>query len=278
MDAYPTHLITLSQSLDLLIKYAPKLYWIFRGQTDASWELIPKAGRKPYFRSTDPVRPGEPPSRYNPPPDLGRFNAWRKEAVAYSNKLPENDFECLAYAAHYGLPTRLLDWSHNPLVALYFACEGNFESDGAVFAYRPRLYVRPEIQDIYNLTEVVCLLSKPFDRRILAQKASFLFFPNPSKPLTPQKIVDEDDRVIFGEFDLIKFVIPKKAKLIIHRQLMDIDLTRKTLFPDLDGLSQSFVWEEIYNDAFNKHEVSGEGDKLMAQLRESYRRNQASRP
>jgi hypothetical protein len=37
-------------------------------------------------------------------------------------------------AQHYGLPTRLLDWSTNPLAALFFACNGEPEQDGFVYA------------------------------------------------------------------------------------------------------------------------------------------------
>jgi hypothetical protein len=37
-------------------------------------------------------------------------------------------------AQHFGMPTRLLDWSTNPLAALYFACEGEDEEDGFVYA------------------------------------------------------------------------------------------------------------------------------------------------
>lgn len=66
--------------------------WIFRGQADILWPLIPKAGRAE-FRNDN---------------DLGRFNAWRSRALAHG-LLPDNDWECLAIAQHYGLATRLLD-------------------------------------------------------------------------------------------------------------------------------------------------------------------------
>lgn len=41
-------------------------------------------------------------------------------------------FNKLTYMQHYGAPTRLLDITSNPLVALYFACNGNFDKDGKV--------------------------------------------------------------------------------------------------------------------------------------------------
>jgi len=59
--------------------------------------------------------------------------------VTYVQHLPRNDWESLAIAQHHGVPTRFMDWTTNPLVALYFAArntstddQGN-RADGAVY-------------------------------------------------------------------------------------------------------------------------------------------------
>ncbi len=50
--------------------------------------------------------------------------------VTYVQHLPRNDWESLAIAQHHGLPTRFMDWTTNPLVALYFAARETKADDG----------------------------------------------------------------------------------------------------------------------------------------------------
>jgi hypothetical protein len=49
-------------------------------------------------------------------------------------------------AQHHGMPTRLLDWSTNPLAALFFACDGNASEDGYVYAMDARKAIPPSAE------------------------------------------------------------------------------------------------------------------------------------
>lgn len=91
--------------------------WWFRGQSDAEHKLLPGLFR----------------------PVGGKFYDENKLINEFVRMHPEarekhvDILELLTYAQHYGLPTRLLDWTENALVALYFACNGEEDKDGRVF-------------------------------------------------------------------------------------------------------------------------------------------------
>jgi hypothetical protein len=247
-------LITLPQAVHELLNFSQKVFWFYRGQPNAAWPLLPKAGRAPFYRHSGPTLSDAPRSRRNPPPDLGRFNHWRELAVGYCDSVPKNDFEALAFAQHYGFPTRLLDFTENALAALYFACASDFDVDGAVFVYHPVMFVDAATADLYTLDQNACLRVPPFDSRILAQRGLFVYFADPAVALAPGPIDSELGELSSVSVDLIKFIVPAAAKLIIFRQLQDVGITRRTFFPDLEGLSRDFISDDEYLAAFNaKH-------------------------
>ncbi|MCK6553927.1 FRG domain-containing protein [Candidatus Binatia bacterium] len=122
-------------------------YW-FRGHADLAWRLIPSALRYATARERDVA--------------LGLLAEFKRVAEIKQTRPPRDDDELGWHqvARHYGLPTRLLDWTESPLVALYFACEQE-ETDGLVYILNPvdlnRLSYpdRPRILDARQDAEIV---------------------------------------------------------------------------------------------------------------------------
>ena len=95
----------------------------FRGQSSSEYKLIPSIGRL--------FKEGEESVLKQYEKEI--FEDFKRKYSMFTDTHPKNDKEFLFLAQHYGLPTRLLDWTYNPLIALYFACCSNFSKNGVVF-------------------------------------------------------------------------------------------------------------------------------------------------
>lgn len=233
---------TLADYVAFAADFSPGKGWIYRGQTkttdEKGWELRPKAGRDDYTGGFERYVDQKMPMKSY---DLEWFSKWRTEAIAYSNKVPADDLECLAYAQHYGLATRLLDWSRNPLVALYFAVSGDEKVDGGVYLITglPTLTASSLAQSV---GDVSFYQPPPFDRRLAAQEGLFTFHPRPQSSVPIMEVASQYESNPVPHTNLHTVKVPWRAKALLRQQLADLGVTRKSLFPDLDGLSDYINW------------------------------------
>ena len=144
---------------------------IFRGVSDAdNSKLIPRFGRLVSDRR----------SVYKIETQM--FRLFKDQSRPYLDSVPTNDWEWLALAQHHGLPTRLLDWTRNPLVAAYFAVEKTHEGDSAVYVYESSTFIDTTKEpDPFKIASVGKFIPVHITRRITAQGGLFTIHPIPQE-------------------------------------------------------------------------------------------------
>jgi hypothetical protein len=192
--------------------------------------------------------------------ELALLRNFRKYAHGEVSR-QDSIWDWLALGQHRGLPTRLLDWTYSPLVALHFATDDpdTFKQDGVVWCVNfveankrlpPRLrrildheasdtFTVDMLQVFASLRDFDALRRDPFvvfmeppavDRRILNQLALFSLMSSPSARL---------DEWLASHPKLSRKVrIPARLKWEIRDHLDQANVNERVLFPGLDGLSR----------------------------------------
>jgi tetratricopeptide (TPR) repeat protein len=169
----------------------------------------------------------------------------------------------LAHLQHSGAKTCLVDYTLNPLIALWFACTGEVGKDGCVYFIErnnPDNKLIPidgnkEVKDLFNVDSIYVFSPPNINRRIISQQSVFL--------ISPQGIIDK------SKHKIIK--IDKDKKKSILDELALVGISRKTLFPDFNGFIEWFSFDneadkEIYNkivDEAQKYFLQGDYKKAI---------------
>lgn len=192
---------------------------IYRGVTNKDYQLIPKIGRVPLRKNQ---------SREC---EEGRiFRRFKERALPYLVEfMPRNDWDWLAIAQHHGLPTRLLDWTRNPLTALYFAVERESSYDSAIYVLRGYEVISTmRHRDPFKYSQVGKFVPDRITPRISAQLGVFTIHPEPEEP--------------FSSDSIEKLIIPNRIRRRLKKIADTYGINRATLFPDLDGLAHHIIW------------------------------------
>lgn len=233
----------LQSALAACLKLREDDFWSFRGQRSASWH-IGLHGIQSVNELDDYLRQFKRRCMEFPPPHhIEESNQWR----------------WLFLAQHYRLKTRLLDWTKDPLVAIYFAVENilscaNDKSDfGAIWA----MHVTPEhfknadelpLLDPSN--EWFMINPPPVTQRLARQSGLFTYHPGDNCLIPLDQIPRRPDE------RLIKIEIVAKTDRnpteYIRQQLGILNIHHGSLFPDLEGIAQ-FVNHEWPIIAYKKY-------------------------
>ncbi len=219
---------SLHNLIDLVDALKPPHPILYRGQSSDCWPLLPKVAR---------VKDGG----CTLEEEREIFVEFKKGAYMRTPAHPETELEWLAIAQHHGLPTRLLDWTLNPLVALWFAVKSGpiRKGSGVLWVYAPgkEQIIDPfEAEgelDPFTIDRVKVTFPYHLVRRIEAQAAVFTIHPRNET----EKFVPFDQLEIYQD-DLRKWVIPSACFPGLKRSLDSLGIHAAALLPDLDGLAE----------------------------------------
>jgi hypothetical protein len=198
---------------------------IYRGMKSVDYPLIPKIGRI--------VPPDSVGSREKNEQEILRL--FKQEAFQYLDFTPASDWDWLALGQQYGLPTRLLDWTDNPLVACFFAVDEASETDGVIYAFHNESYIPVDRHpDPFQYRKVGKFIPRPITPGITTQGGLFTIHPNPYEP--------------FDSTDMDKIILPARIQMELKRTLSRYGVNRFALFPGLDGLAAHIQWLQSKKD------------------------------
>ncbi len=214
----------------------------FRGHAKSTYKLLPSLARDAKALERESLL----------------SKRFKQNAYPFRQSPPQSEWEWLFLMQHFGIPTRLLDWTESPLVALYFAVNDpdttHEASDANIWALLPAKYnfevprLRPTVSvdvpcfgvdkvlDDYRPDQItleamsnklpVAAIAHRQNERIMAQLGVFTIMHRDMTPI-------ED---LAPQF-LGRLTIPSAAKLQLRNELSALRVTQMTLFPELTSVA-----------------------------------------
>lgn len=243
---------TIEAYIDLTLSYAKEHHFaIFRGQTQESYKLIPGIARTIKMQSYSVAELLKIEQQV-----FEQFRILCNAHITGSLVNKQDQLEILSLAQHYELPTRLLDWTSNPLAALFFALKEVTEEEKegyvTVWTYSMKeadsrvMNLRSsKRQDPFSVDGTFIFKPKTVTPRIAVQAGWFtLHHCHPSKGFIPLEENEDYQEA------LTRIHIPKHLAMSMRTELDILHINSSTLFPEITGTTQHLRWK-IFKDHQN---------------------------
>lgn len=185
---------------------------------------------------------------------------FKERSLPYLKDRIEDDWQLLFLMQHYGIPTRFLDWTENPAIALFFALSsakknnGTYMEDAAVWLLDPYKWNKHVFHHVgwddgpmsisndyikngyspgrINNRSAVAVYGIHNSPRIVAQRGSFSILGTDTNSLDEQFYKDNN----FDNTTIQKIIIEKSNIERLLKKLISMGITDATIYPDLVGL------------------------------------------
>lgn len=263
--------VIISHEIDTLPKFVDVIELIktkvkgpvwYRGIKNSAFTLQPSLYRNSDFKSIEDYVDLEQKL-------IDRFS---QRSIPFHSRVFKDEWDLLFFMQHFGIPTRLLDWTENPFVALFFAVMNSsytidgkkiiFSNDAVVWALDPISWNRhalsyktftggilsqidhdlsgykPPVDYRHMNNHPVAMFGAHNSQRIVAQRGVFTVFGKKLEPM--EKLLIDD---AFPDDALQKIIIKKGVIAKLRNDITNYGITDSVIFPDLDGLAREIKRE-----------------------------------
>lgn len=228
---------TLSRYVEYVEKHCVGEHFLFRGQP-VDRPLLPKVAR---LVTSAPIADSE----------RAMLRDFKLQSLPFLESHPADDWDWLALAQHHGMATRLLDWSLNPLAALFFAVERPPEptAQGVVWMFEVAAtdYLNEDSQDRrmnpFDVDRTRVFRPRHISRRIVAQAGWFTAHKFTEKQESQYIPLERNTRY---KNRLVKLAVPANAFADLRRDLDRFGVNAASIYGGIDGLCRTIEWRHSF--------------------------------